>query len=123
MDFSIIIMLGGFVLLMMFMTRGQRKRQKEAVKFRDSLEVGTQVMTASGMVGTISNVEGDLITLESPDGSASRWVKAAIAKPYEAPEGVDQAVAVTEAADTGFAVPDDVSALIEKPNSDDESKN
>lgn len=115
-------MLGGFILLMMFMTRGQRKRQKEAVKFRDSLEVGTQVMTASGMVGTITDVEGDLITLASPDGSATRWVKAAIAKPYETPEVADQAVATEEAA-TGFAVPDDVSALIEKPNTDDEHKN
>ncbi len=128
MGIETLVMLGAVVLLMVFMTRGSRKRQKQAATFRDSLAVGTQVMTASGMVGTITALEGDLVTLEGLDGSATRWVRAAISKTYETPEA---AVAAAEAApeagaaETGFEVPDDVSTLINKINkkNDTDSQN
>ncbi|WP_313279543.1 preprotein translocase subunit YajC [Timonella senegalensis] len=104
---------------MFLMTRSTRKRQKEAVAFRDAMTAGTQVMTASGYVGTVVSIDGDLVTLESETGNRTKWVRAAIAKEYEAvaPGIVEQTAQVTPEAPapSGFEIPDDVSSLISKP--------
>lgn len=123
MEYIIILVL--FVGVMFLMSRGQRKQQKKAAEFRDSLEVGTLVMTASGCVGTIAAIDGDLVTLENEDGSSTRWIKAAISKPYEVPATTEAPIPglITESEPKGFAVPDDVSALIEKPESNEDPKN
>ena len=119
-----VIILGLFAVVMLLMTRSQRKQQKKAVAFRDSIEVGSLVMTASGCVGTVGSIEGDLVTLLAEDGSSTRWIRAAIAKEYVEPMTADQMVDAPAVEDdaTGFAVPDDVSALIEKPSTDEENK-
>jgi preprotein translocase subunit YajC len=65
---------------MWLMTSRTRKQQREAADFRANLEVGQEVMTGSGLYGTIVDVDGDTITLESMPGNQSRWIRAAIAK-------------------------------------------
>ena len=45
-----------FVIMYFFMTRPQKKKQKEIEKFRKSLGVGNQVITAGGIHGTIREV-------------------------------------------------------------------
>ncbi len=65
---------------MWLMTSRTRKQQRQAADFRANLEVGQEVMTGSGLYGTIVAVDGDVITLESMPGSQSRWIRAAIAK-------------------------------------------
>jgi preprotein translocase subunit YajC len=65
---------------MWLMTSRTRKQQREAADFRANLEVGQEVMTGSGLYGTIVAVDGDTITLESTPGNQSRWIRAAIAK-------------------------------------------
>jgi preprotein translocase subunit YajC len=65
---------------MYLMTNRTRKQQRAAADFRANLEVGQEVMTGSGLYGTIVDVDGDVITLESMPGSQSRWIRAAIAK-------------------------------------------
>ena len=65
---------------MYLMTSRTRKQQRAAADFRANLEVGQEVMTGSGLYGTIVDVDGDVITLESMPGSQSRWIRAAIAK-------------------------------------------
>lgn len=103
------------------MTRSTRKRQKEALAFRDSMQPGAQVMTASGYVGTVVDIEGDLVTLETVGGGRTQWVRAAIAKEYEAAAPVAPVANESVAGggeSAGFAVPDDVSSLISKPGDD-----
>ncbi|MGW6130614.1 preprotein translocase subunit YajC [Cellulomonas sp. NPDC055163] len=70
---------------MWLMTSRTRKQQKQAVDFRANLAVGQDVMTGSGMLGTVVAIEGDEVTLESTPGNRSRWLRAAIAKLVEAP--------------------------------------
>ncbi|MBB2921831.1 preprotein translocase subunit YajC [Cellulomonas cellasea] len=70
---------------MWLMTSRTRKQQKQAVDFRANLAVGQDVMTGSGMLGTVVAIDGDEITLESTPGNRSRWLRAAIAKLVEAP--------------------------------------
>lgn len=63
-----------------FMNSRARKKQQEATAFRTALEPGQQVMTSSGMFGTVVGVDGDKVTLVSSGGQESVWLLAAIAK-------------------------------------------
>jgi preprotein translocase subunit YajC len=114
---------------MVFMTRSSRKRQKEAMSFRDNLAVGQEVMTGSGYFGTIVAVEDDAITLETTPGNTSRWLRAAIAKTVDPPadavvvEGssIETAAAVDAKDERAFDIPEDISSLIDK-KSDENGK-
>jgi preprotein translocase subunit YajC len=81
---------------MWFITSRGRKQQREALAFRDNLQAGQEVQTASGMLGTVVEVEDGVVTLEAPDGSQTRWVLAAIARlvpaPVEDEDGTDEDV-------------------------------
>lgn len=105
-DIFLYVVLGALVLMMFFGSRRARKQQREATAFRDSLEVGTEVMTGSGFFGTIVEVEGDRITLVSVDGARTTWIRQAIAKVVEpvveddAPETADSELDGTEGTDT-----------------------
>ena len=128
MDILIIVVLAGGA--MYLMSRSSRKKQKEAMSFRDNLQIGQEVMTGSGYFGTIVAVDDDAITLESTPGNTSRWLRAAIAKLVD-PVVVDdsddadasdvESSSATAAAQIdaqnkrAFTIPDDISGLIEKP--------
>jgi len=85
MDPSFLIILLFGVGMLWFMSRRTRKQQQEAARFRDNLEAGQEVMTGSGLFGTVVEVEGDRVTLEIAPGSTSQWIKAAISKLVEPP--------------------------------------
>jgi preprotein translocase subunit YajC len=67
------------------MSSRTRKQQRVAQEFRNNLVPGDEVMTASGLLGTVVAVEDDVITLESSPGAHTRWIRAAIAKKIEPP--------------------------------------
>jgi len=70
-DFSMILMLVAmFAIIYFFMIRPQRKRQKEIENFRKSLAIGSQVVTASGVYGTVKSLnEGQpYLTIEIAKG-------------------------------------------------------
>ena len=46
-----------FVIMWFFMIRPQQKKQKEIQNFRNSITVGSQVVTAGGLYGTVKSVE------------------------------------------------------------------
>jgi preprotein translocase subunit YajC len=58
-----LIMFGGmFVIMYFFMIRPQMKKQKEAKKFQEALEIGDKVMTLGGIHGKIVEVgETDIV--------------------------------------------------------------
>lgn len=64
----------------MFIIRPQSKRQKEQNAFSGSLEKGQDVVTASGMLGRINKIEGDIVTLEVDTKTHIRMTKSAISK-------------------------------------------
>ncbi|CAN5192712.1 hypothetical protein BH11ACT1_BH11ACT1_17380 [soil metagenome] len=106
---------------MWLMSSRTRKQQRAAADFRSHLAPGQEVMTGSGMFGTVVAVDDDIITIESIPGSQTRWLRAAIAKVVEPPVDADQDdAAQDDAADdddidglNGDAVdvPDDLSSL------------
>lgn len=70
-DWSMIIMIVAmFAIVYFFMIRPQRKRQKEIENFRKSLTIGSKVITASGVYGTVKSLnEGEpYLTIEISKG-------------------------------------------------------
>lgn len=70
-DWSMIIMIVAmFAIVYFFMIKPQRKRQKEIENFRKSLAIGSKVITASGVHGTVKSLnEGEpYLTIEIAKG-------------------------------------------------------
>lgn len=70
-DWSLIIMLVAmFAIIYFFMIRPQKKRQKEIENFRNSLSIGSKVITAGGIHATIKSLnEGEsYFTIEVSKG-------------------------------------------------------
>jgi preprotein translocase subunit YajC len=84
--------------LMWFMLiRPQRRRQLEAQRLVNALEVGKEIVTAGGLYGTITEISDDEVRLEVADGVEVRVAKRAVAgvvsedeEPEEEPEPEDQ---------------------------------
>ena len=138
MDISFILILALAAGAMFLMTSRTRKQQREAQNFRANLAPGQEVMTGSGMFGTIVEVdeEADVIVIESTPGNQSRWLRAAIAKLVEPPVEAEEELADVETSDSAYGsaasdapgpakddddlvVPDDLSGLTdERPERD-----
>ncbi|BDR54683.1 preprotein translocase subunit YajC [Bombiscardovia apis] len=67
-------------------TRKNKQRQGDIESFRRSLEPGTEVSTASGLLGTIVSVdlEKEQVVIDS-EGTQSRWRIQAVTKPPVVP--------------------------------------
>ena len=79
--YSMFILMGAmFVVMYFFMIRPQQKRQKDAVKFRDSLKKGDKVVTIGGMHGKVVDIDGDTIVLEVDRGTRLTFEKSAISQ-------------------------------------------
>lgn len=63
-----IMLIAMFAILYFFMIRPQNKKQKEIAKFRKTLAVGQDVVTAGGIYGTIKEVADAYILLEISNG-------------------------------------------------------
>lgn len=106
-----------------FMSSRTRKQQREAADFRANLAIGDEVMTGSGLFGTVTAVDGDVVTLESTPGNETRWLRAAIARRVD-PPAVEEPDA-QDAQDDTPVVPDDLSSLPPEPptrRDDDDTK-
>ncbi|MCP2265816.1 preprotein translocase subunit YajC [Promicromonospora thailandica] len=123
MDPTFLILIAILLVVMFFMSSRTRKQQREAAEFRNNLTIGTKVMTASGMIGTVVDVDEstDQVTIESFPGSPTTWLRAAIAKKIDEPVADDDAADeadVTSNSETASTitpdandVPDDLSGL------------
>ena len=76
-----LVFIGAMVLVFyFFMIRPQQKRQKEQKSFQEELDKGTQVVTASGIIGKITKVEEETVTLEVSAKTYITVTKTAISK-------------------------------------------
>lgn len=76
----IVFMVLIFVVMWFFMIRPQQKRQKEAMKFRDSLQKGMKVITAGGIYGTIKEVKETYVLMDVDSNTTIRVDKTMIMK-------------------------------------------
>ncbi len=81
---SILVYVGLFAVLIgmfIFMSRKQKKQDKEVSDMRNGLRVGDEVTTTGGIVGRIVQVKEETVVVEtSRDGTKIRFLKSAIAR-------------------------------------------
>lgn len=78
---SNMLFLGAMILIFyFFLIRPQAKKQKEQKSFMDDLGKDDQVVTASGILGKITKIEDEIVTLEVGSKSYIRVTKNAISK-------------------------------------------
>lgn len=63
-----------------------RRRVQAAARLNAALATGQQVMTQSGLIGTVHSLTDDRVTLEVAPGVTTEWVRAAIASIVTTPE-------------------------------------
>ena len=82
-----IIMFGAiFLVFYLFMIRPQMKKQKEAKKFKESLENGSKIVTIGGIHGKILEVKDNVVIIETEGGNRLKLEKTAISKEFAAEE-------------------------------------
>jgi preprotein translocase subunit YajC len=104
-----------------FMSRTQRKQRQRQADTVAALQPGTKVITTSGQVGIVEEVDDEYVTLEISDGVLVQFVKAAIGRviPEEVEESADEATgeAVDESGTEPVAeVKDEAKDSVEVPD-------
>jgi preprotein translocase subunit YajC len=76
-----------------FMSRTQRKQRQRQADTVAALQPGTKVITTSGQVGIVEEVDDEYVTLEISEGVLVQFVKGAIGKvvPEEADDHAEHA--------------------------------
>ena len=74
-----ILMIGMLVVFFIFMSRGQKKRDKAEQEMRDALQVGDEVTTIGGIIGKVISIKAETFVLETTkDKTKIRFLKGAI---------------------------------------------
>ncbi|WP_448072162.1 preprotein translocase subunit YajC [Georgenia yuyongxinii] len=103
---EIFIFLALMIAMMWFVTsRGKKQQAAARGKLADQMVPGAWVMTIGGFFGKVVDIDGDVVTLESPAGDETIWLKSAIKEVKEPP------FAQVEDGDESLVVPDDASSL------------
>ncbi|KAB1644054.1 preprotein translocase subunit YajC [Gulosibacter chungangensis] len=85
MDLTLLLPLALLVLMMVFMWRSNKKRTAQQQELRAKIQPGVEVMTQSGIFGTLISVDEDsnVATVETSPGVVLRVHKATIANVVE----------------------------------------
>ena len=77
----LIIMIGAIVLMFVFSSRSQKKKDKQISDMRNALRIGDEVTTTGGIIGRVVSVKEETVVIEtSRDGTKIRFLKSAIAR-------------------------------------------
>ena len=74
-----IFVLALLALVWFMLIRPQRRRQQEAQRLLETISVGKEIVTAGGLFGTVTAVDGDEVRVEIADGVEVRLAKRAVA--------------------------------------------
>jgi preprotein translocase subunit YajC len=75
-----LVMAAVFGVMYFFMIRPQQKKQKDEVKWRDTLKSGDKVVTIGGLHGTVVSVENDKVILSVDNGVRLTYNNSAISQ-------------------------------------------
>ena len=98
-----IFILALLALMWFMLIRPQRRRQQEAQRMLETIGVGKEIVTAGGLYGTVTAVDGDEVRLEIADGVEVRIAKRAVAGVVSEDEEPEQ----TEEGETPATLPPD----------------
>lgn len=69
------------VIFYFFAIRPQKKQEKESQQMRDSLSIGDEIVTIGGIVGIITNITDETITIiSSRDRTRIQFLKTAVSR-------------------------------------------
>jgi len=88
-----IFILALLALMWFMLIRPQRRRQQDAQRLLETIGVGKEIVTAGGLYGTVTAVDGDEVRVEIADGVEVRIAKRAVAgvvSEHEEPEQAAQ---------------------------------
>jgi len=77
--FNLLFIGGMFLLFYLILWRPQAKRAKEHKELVGGLSKGDEVITSGGILGRVSNVSADYVTVEVADGVELNLQKASVA--------------------------------------------
>lgn len=60
-----LVMFTILILIYFFMTRSQKKKDKETEELRANIDVGDEVVTIGGIIGTVVSLKDDFIVIET----------------------------------------------------------
>ncbi len=102
---SIVLIVGLIAIFYFMLIRPQQKRMRQQMELINSLRPGDEVMTSSGIYGTITEIEEDTVLLEVAEDVEIRVAKSAIARTFTAREEVEEVEEADEGQD-GESSPD-----------------
>ncbi len=73
-------LLGMVVVFYFLFMRPQQKKAKEQRNFNAALDKGSIVSTGSGIIGKISKIEGDVVTLQLAEKTFIKVIRSSISK-------------------------------------------
>ena len=118
-EISMFVLLGLMVVMFWWMSRSSKKmRQKIADQREAAVVIGNNVVTTSGFYGTIVDVDGEAVTLQSPAGEETVWMRSAINTVADLPLGE----AEEDAAIDGTESVDDSTETAQNTATDEEQK-
>jgi preprotein translocase subunit YajC len=91
------------VALLVFMFSRTRKQQRAQQQMQGGVAPGAEVMTTSGMFGTVVSVDGDEVVLEIAPGLRTRWTRRAVARVVTASGTPEVATGSPEVAGGGLS--------------------
>lgn len=68
------------LLPLLLITMRTRRQQREMAQMQQRLTPGQEVMTTSGVFGTVRGVDGDRVSVEVAPGVTTQWARQAIAR-------------------------------------------
>ena len=75
---GLIVIVVLFALFWLLLVRPQRRRTQEQETLIESLEAGDEIVSAGGLYGVITEIEGDALLVEIADGLVVRMAKNAV---------------------------------------------
>ncbi len=71
-----------FVVFYFFLIRPEKKRNKQTAEMRNNLKVGDEIVTIGGIIGKITNIKEDQLTIETgADRNKVRIMRWAVSAP------------------------------------------
>ncbi|NPV59520.1 MAG: preprotein translocase subunit YajC [Actinobacteria bacterium] len=98
---SILLIVGLIAIFYFMLIRPQQKRMRQQMELINNLRAGDDVMTSSGIYGTITEIEEDTVLLEVAEDVEIRVAKSAIARTFTAHGEPEDEEEPEEEADTG----------------------
>jgi preprotein translocase subunit YajC len=76
--FPLLMIVGLFAIFYFLLIRPNRRRRQVVERLQSELSVGDEVMTSSGLYGTIAEIDEKTVILETSEGVYSRYARGAI---------------------------------------------